>query len=317
MKRHFLYPVIGGLVLLVSSCAGISHVTDDDVYVVKSPVLPLTDEVNDESSYENYRYRRDREDFDVYYGHSRMLWRPYLYWSSPYSSFGLYGYNYNPYMYGHPYSPYAWNDPFSPYYNPGSWYYSPYSGFGYNPYYNPYYGYYGGYGYGSWANNGNNSGSGNNSNSLNKHYKPRNSVSGNYIGRRPNSPGMAGMIVQGNSQGRRASITQDDHLSNAHLKGGRPVHSASSTDKTYRSRPVQHGTAISKPGRTISTNNARSTGSSRPSGSSMERSGGSQMNRSGSGNSGGMRPSSSGGGSRPTSSPRPSSGGGSKGRRGG
>lgn len=248
------FTLIGiGLITVLGSCVGISHVTDDDVYLIKNPVLPVNSEITDESSYENYRYRQNREDFDVYYGNSPNLWAPQMHWSaaygsglyySPYNNCSVYGYGYhagyaaaygcynyggygNPF--GNPYSPY-----YNPYYNPYAPF-SPYSGVGYGYNYNNF------YGYNSYSETASI-----NSTSINQHFKPRNSSAGINNSRRPVASGMAGMAIQKSSNSGTISAPELGNRRDKQFQS-QPISSS------QKSRPVQQGTGLSKSGNVSTT----------------------------------------------------------------
>lgn len=235
--------------IFLSSCSGISHVTDDDVYVMKSPVLPIDGEVNDESSYQNYRYQRDRGDYDVHYGNC-----PSTIWSPVYMGYGVY---YN--SFGGTYS--AFNDPF----------YYPWPGYGYPYGYGYGYGYGGScpnwqmasfYGYGyypgpgwNYYNNGYNNynyGINNNSGSkfvsFNTHSGPRNSISGINNSRRSSASGMKGMAIKP-TQRTSADYSVSAHRNDQNMRPGR----TDGTTKPVRSKTVEVGRGLSKPGHEVNT----------------------------------------------------------------
>lgn len=121
---------------LVSSCASISDVVDDDVYVMKGPSLPIGESLDDETAYSTYKYKKDKTNSESIYYHN---------YDSRFSD--RYGYS----GFGNPYSMMHFGNR-----NPIRWVFIPgrgwvmMAGFGYNPYgfgYNPYgYGGFGGYG---------------------------------------------------------------------------------------------------------------------------------------------------------------------------
>lgn len=137
----------------LNSCASISNVADDDVYVVKPSQIPMGESLDDETSYMAYKYKKDQNNNLTTYRNPNV------------GAFGMgyaYGYRnyndpflFNPYMY----NPYGFYDPYG--------YYSPYghygSGLGYipgygwsyigpNPYYGGYYGYHNYFGNSIWGN---------------------------------------------------------------------------------------------------------------------------------------------------------------------
>lgn len=170
MKNVFQLSIFAASALTFASCASISNVPDDDVYVVKSAAIPTNESLSDETSYAAFKYKKDRNNNAVDYEddffnpsfanprmrfNMRMGYNPFMY-----SPFGYSPYGYSPYGYGMGYSPYLHHPYGSPMiYVPGiGWTYSSmmygfnnYGGF-YDPYFNGYhmnYGYGMGYGIGA------------------------------------------------------------------------------------------------------------------------------------------------------------------------
>lgn len=248
----------------ISPLSGKAQVTDDDVYVMKAPVLPTGSEINDEGTYENYRYGRDRGDYDVSYGSCR---RNFMIWSPVYMGYGAY---YN--SFGGTYS--AFNDPFyypwpgygypmgymfgmngygcNGMYNYGTspnWQFASFYGYGYYP--GPGYNYYNGNNYGNNYNNTNNS----KFVSHNTHSGPRNSLGGINNSRRSHSSGMKGMATQ--SHRGASSYTASANNKSTDVRPGRTSPSATRT-ATERSKPVEAGRGLSKPGHDVSSSSSGS-----------------------------------------------------------
>ena len=264
MKNMKYMVVLAFSALLMGACSTPSKLMDDDVYVSKNPVLSTTEEVNDVSSYENYRYRRDHGIFDTRYGRGGVFGSSIFFGSrfgNPfydpfYDPFRSSYYNpfYNPYMCD-PFYNYSCLGYYPGFYSPYG-YYSPYSSYyGYDPY-----GYGFGYGYPNWYNN-------NTYNpgiptgglvSYNHHRGPRNSVSGvNNYGRN-RSPETKGLLL--NNQADRNFNTIDPSVKNtSRAQEISPSEKApNSVERTgsevKNSRPVNSGTALSRTGQTVRTN---------------------------------------------------------------
>jgi hypothetical protein len=258
------------LILLLSSCATISTVSDDDVYVQNNPSLSETEELNDETSYENYKYNQERETNDIqygfypntniilmfgspyaYHGYGSMYYSPHsplfynqfynnYYGYTGYNSLGFYGYpnsyygNYGNSYYGNPYNG-GWCSIYGMPYGYQGAYYNGYN----NGYYDGYYdGYYSGFYNNSYAHQ-------------NKIYKPRNSISGIYTGKRNSSTagyvsGMAGR------RGQQSSGIRNQHLGNNQTTTARH-HTIRSVKST---KPLERGVAISKTGTRVSSTNS-------------------------------------------------------------
>ena len=264
-------------IALLASCSVTSHVVDDDVYVSKNPQMSSTEEVNDVSSYENYRYRRDRGDSETRYARDNRLFRTNVFLISTMNQ-PFYNPYYNPY-YGHNYysgfySPF--HDPFNPFNSMGYADYWAYGmgGYGYAPY--GYYGYpygytgYNYYGYGNpyWNNNYYNPNpiGGNVSQNYNTHYGPRHSISGVNNNRRGQSPEAKGLAVQNNgsrnfkaagSNTEAGKTTRNREITSGSgtSASGRGTGVASRTSEAKNSRSVTSGTGLSRNGNTVSTHN--------------------------------------------------------------
>ncbi|MES2589204.1 MAG: hypothetical protein V4622_09495 [Bacteroidota bacterium] len=252
---------------LVSSCASISRVDDDDVYVSKNPSLPSGDVVNDETSYENYKFKRDKGNVNSVYSRSTMsnrfggtnlIYSPYcdpfhypqsyVYAPVVFSNGQVYNSGFYNGFYYHHYSPYNY-DEFNNYSMFGSSYY------GYPYYYgNP---------YGSincWNNNNWNGNNWNNNNtnvkpqisSTNFHQGPRNSIAGVNNGRRSSASGMKGISTKPNTniyaENKGSTTKSVQRTSSSPIKNG-------DTKTTSTSRPVTSGTGLSKSGTRVSTTN--------------------------------------------------------------
>lgn len=268
-----------GIGLLVS-CSATSHVVDDDVYVSKNPQMTSTEEVNDVSSYENYRYHKDRGDAETRYRDDR------LFGTSIFIIGGLnnpmYSPYYDPFRYGYSaYSPFY--DPFSPWNNsfyPNSWGYG--MGYGYYPmsfYYDSYYSPWGyspyGYGYNPYCNNYNNNyynqPAGNISSNYNTHYGPRHSMSGVNNNRRGHAPESKGMVIsQPNTGNRNVKQTSANTQAGQNTRS-KEVSSAASSERTVNnantrstevksSRSVSTGTGLSRNGSNVSTRSTTQRG---------------------------------------------------------
>lgn len=247
-----LFGVFTSLVLL-TSCSMLSPVTDDDVYVLSTPTLESNEELNDETSYQNYKYQKERQHqhvrygFNTYHGIMIVMGNPYGYPTMfPYyggyyaiTDHAYYSPFYNNYF---GYMGYAYPS----YYNyPGSLYYMNYPfGVGYGNYYSPYY----------YGNNNNSKPSPN----YNTHYSARNSVSGTNISRRKANNnhfggGMTGMAKPTSTRSR------SDYAHNGTVK---VASRSNGTNVTRTSRPVERGVGLSRPGtRVTSVSYNRNTGS--------------------------------------------------------
>lgn len=140
--------------LMVSSCYTTRPLIDDDVYIVKNSSLPVGESLNDETSYNAYKYRQDRNMVsDDYYLNDRY----YLYNMNYNALYYDCGCRHNYYGIYNGYGSSMWCDSWYYYdiglnYAFGRYAFDPISGmYIYNPYYDPY-GYYGSnYGYmGLW-----------------------------------------------------------------------------------------------------------------------------------------------------------------------
>lgn len=319
--NHFI--LFGISILILSSCASIQQVADDDVYVSKNPALTTTEEVNDVSSYENFRYNKDRKLNRVRYGSTSAAivfqqrydngYSPFndpryynygygtVYGSAMYFQFG----NFDTYHYGYPYG-YG-----NPYYNP---YYSPY----YNPYYygnscygNPY--------YNGYNNNYNSNGYNNQTTANNYHYGPRNTLSGvnNYgkrgsqktlgISKKPN-------IGTGKNAVLASSASQRKEVANGRVSS--PITHRDNSSQVKSSRPVSAGTGLTGSNKRVVTTNSsqRGTGTYNNSNSSRSHEVGTNSSRGTSSGSSNTRSSESGGGTFKSSG---SSGGNTSSPRGG
>lgn len=168
MKNVFQLSVFAASALTFASCASISNVPDDDVYVVKSAAIPADESLSDETSYAAFKYKKDRNTNQVDYEDDffnpsfanqrsrfsmRVGYNPFMYSPFGYSPYGYSPYGFSPYGYGMGFNPH-FNNPYgSPLiFVPGvGWTYASmmhgfnnYGGF-YDPYFN---GYHMGYGYG-------------------------------------------------------------------------------------------------------------------------------------------------------------------------
>lgn len=210
-------------VKIISSCVSVSSVSDDDVYVLKNPTLSSGEEINDESSYENYHFKRDKGIFNTKYTYVGLY----------FLNFGFGNY-YSPYYHYYPYYDY-------PYFYGN--YFNPYSFFCYDPYYgygNPYYSYY---------NNPSNY-----KISYNFHKRPRNSISGINNSRRSSVNGMTGMILAPNSTNVFSShkiLNSDERLRRSNIMN---TPSEKNIIKNRVSgKSITSGTTLSKRGVNISS----------------------------------------------------------------
>ncbi|MCE3294547.1 MAG: hypothetical protein K0R65_261 [Crocinitomicaceae bacterium] len=265
MKNLKYTAVLAFGIFFLASCAATSHVVDDDVYVSKNPQMSSTEEVNNVSSYENYRYRRERGDSDTRYGRDNRMFRTSIFIMGGMGN-PMYS-PYDPWRYGYAYSPFY--DPFNPWNNWGYGNYWGYgAGYGYMPmsfYYNDYYSPWGyspyGYGYGYGYNNYyNNSPTGGLTANYNTHYGARYSSSGVNNNRRGKSPEAKGLAIQNtgkrnfkaaspgaDASGRSRSVT--DVKSN----GRNSSSSAINSSEVKGSRSVSTGTGLSRNGQHVSS----------------------------------------------------------------
>ncbi|MGV3631696.1 MAG: hypothetical protein ACO1O6_10825 [Bacteroidota bacterium] len=264
-------------ILFLASCSATSHVVDDDVYVSKNPQMSTTEEVNNVSSYENYRYHRDRNDSEMRYGRDNRLFRTSIFIMGGMGS--PYFYN-DPWRSNYAYSPFY--DPFNPWnnwgynnywgygmgygYYPTAFYYGNYSPWGYSPYgygYNPYCynnGYYNNY-------NNYNKPTGTISSNYNTHYGPRHSVSGVNNNRRGHSPEAKGIAVQNTGSRNFTAADQNSRTGNTVRSSsdaqttGRTGSAVTNSGEVKSSRSVSSGTGLSRNGQTVSTRSSVQRGS--------------------------------------------------------
>lgn len=126
MKNVFQLSVFAASALTFASCASISNVPDDDVYVVKSAAIPADESLSDETSYAAFKYKKDRNTNQVDYEddffnssflnrqnrfNMQMGYNPFMYtpFSSGYSPYGFSPYGYSSYGYGMGFNPYLHN----------------------------------------------------------------------------------------------------------------------------------------------------------------------------------------------------------------
>ncbi|MBI2259680.1 MAG: hypothetical protein HYU67_12400 [Flavobacteriia bacterium] len=248
------------IILSQTSCSDYSHLIDDDVYMLKPSNINSESTYEDETSYSMFKYNREKEDKEIIYGYAPS---PHLFFSlnrNPYYSNNrnfsnsFYPYNNGFYMYP-PYYNYYYYHPNYPYHY-HFYDYEMYNYYGYfgNPYsmnYNPYY-------YSS-STNGNNTKA-----SQNMHYKARNSISGQYLGRRINvntsAPGFASVAKHKNpNKWNSFNKTQARQMSNT------TSHTNSGATKP-RYRPIEKGVGVSgtrintSPSRNSSSGNKRTGG---------------------------------------------------------
>jgi hypothetical protein len=189
--KKFSYLSFMSIFALVSSCASITDVVDDDVYVMKGPALPIGESLDDETAYSTYKYKKDRTNTEsrYYYDQNSRFSDQYMYPNYGYgmSNFGnrnpmqwvfipgrgwtlSYGptFGYNPYGMGnyYGYNSFGYDPFFDPYYDP---FYNPYgnpycygNGFYSNHWGNNPWGWNNGWGGNTWGNNGWNNGWGGN-----------------------------------------------------------------------------------------------------------------------------------------------------------
>jgi hypothetical protein len=279
MKNLFSIFIFSSVTLLMHSCMSISEVIDDDVYVMKGPSLPITESLDDETSYSTYRYKKDRgrnhvDYFDSYqYGRSphhhgmygmrpQWMYRPGFGWvirysHHPYGYDPFWGgghYGYNPYGYGgmygyNPYYGYGYPSDFymyghNPYGSSFNYYNDPYmvGGYGWNPYGNPW--------GNQWGNNLNNGGNftgnnpnwgGNTTTSGNHHTGPRGSFGGGGVGTRPgNNPGI---------------LKSGQQSTNTFVKTDTKTNTVSASKGNLDKKPISTGDLTSKSNfRTVTSN---------------------------------------------------------------
>lgn len=271
MKPLNYLSLFGISILILSSCASIQQVADDDVYVSKNPALTTTEEVNDVSSYENYRYHKDRKINRVRYGStsaaivfSQNNYNTYSPFNDPrYYNYGygsVYGSamffqfgNFDTYHYGYPYgygNPY-YNSYYSPYYNP---YYYGNSCYG-NPYYNGYNNNYNSYGYNNQTTTANN-----------YHYGPRNTLSGvNNFGRRGTQQTLGISKKPNSGTGKNTTLasssSQRKEISRGNTSGPSTSSSRGNISEVKSSRPVASGTGLSGSNKRVVTTSSAQRGS--------------------------------------------------------
>ena len=239
---------------LISSCASISYVTDDDVYVSKNPSLGFGDEINDESSYENYRYKKEKNNFNSVYVRTNEFKLTNVYIGNmAYSPFGDRHY-YNSFLISQSAFCYANWYSNSGYYH-GMWVYNAndhnYGGNFSNHYYNEY--------YNSYYNNGFYIGNnGQTQTNLGNYIQgPRNSISGINAGRRMGSSftGKKGLAI---NTGNPTTAYSGTTVNNGKRISGQTVNNSieikTETKNTNR-KTVTTGTGLAKNGVRVSTNN--------------------------------------------------------------
>lgn len=232
-------------VLLFSSCSMLNPVTDDDVYVLNTPTLEDGEALDDEASYQHYKYNKERERNNIQYGfHSRrsML----FYTGSPYVYHGMvpyYGFAYSPYDHGF-YNPYYTNYWFYPNYTYNAFYDPYFNGGAYNSYYNGFYG-------NPYYNNStyNYSSTGATTTNYNTHYRARNATSGVNISRR----GVNSSTWSGNMAGMKTA-SKKNRSTYAHTTTARVVSKENSTSGVRSSRPVERGVGLSRSGTRVTSN---------------------------------------------------------------
>jgi hypothetical protein len=252
-NQHNFWIITISILLISSSCSNYSHLTDDDVYVISAPTLTSTEQINDESSYENYKYNKNRQINEPRYGVSFFRGSA-VYHSSRYGfrSFGshyrpggmffssidnaFYSYNYNNY-YGYVTYP--------------GWYYDDFNGYGYllNECNNIHYG--SGFFNGPYCNNNFYVINNNPTNQGNKIYKARATISGMNSPRRMGTPSssIAGMKTKPSN----SSKYSESYRANAR------INSKTTSNNTKVVRAVESGVGLSKQGVRVSTNGAGST----------------------------------------------------------
>jgi hypothetical protein len=329
---------IFGIVLVASvfsSCSGISHVIDDDVYVTKSPILTSAEALDDESSYDNYRFRRENEISQTRFSRNHRFYRsnfnnryPYYGMNSPYNDFyftggscGMMLFNsmYNPHYMGFGYSSFYYDEFYynAMYMNPN--YYYGYGILNNNPYYNP-------YNQNNTFHNGNSSNLG----SVNIINKPRNSIGGINNARRTSSGGMTAIMPNTNSSSSTFSSSKGRNvMDKTEVRTSNDTKSSRNSDiksNSVRSKEISSGTGLSRNGVNVSSSsvkrnsdsnisNNRTNTTTIPSNSRIYKNeGSSTIRNSGSGNSGGSTIRSGGSGS--SRSGGSSGGGSNSGRRG-
>jgi hypothetical protein len=332
---------IFGIILVAcvfSSCSGISHVIDDDVYVTKSPILTSAEALDDESSYDNYRYRRDNEISRTRFVRNNRFSSSFI--IVPYNYGGLYSPFYDPFYYPYNCGLMYGNSMCNPYYDGfgyNSFYYNNnfcynsmymnsnyYYGYGIlnnNPYYNP-------YNQNNTFHNGNSSNLG----SVNIINKPRNSIGGINNARRTSSGGMTAIMPNTNSSTTYSSSKGRNVMDKTEVRTSNDTKSSRNSDvksNSVRSKEISSGTGLSRNGVNVSSSsvkrnsdsnisNTRTNTTTIPSNSRIYKNeGSSTIRNSGSGNSGGSTIRSGGSGSSTPRSGGSSGGGGSNsGRRG-
>ncbi len=245
-------------VYLISSCASISDVTDDDVYVSKNPSLSYGDEINDESSYENYRYKKAKNNLNSVYGRTNEFKLANVYIRSMVYS-PSYDYHY--------YNGYINNNFHNGFYFGNSYYNSSYSYNNFGGYYsNDFYGYnmYGNNFYNQYYYNNSyiNSNSSNQQNLSNINYiqGPRNSISGINAGRRMGSSftGKKGLALNtGNSTTAYSGATVNGGKRTSDQTINNTTEIKTESKNTNR-KTVTSGTGLAKNGVRVSSNNISS-----------------------------------------------------------
>jgi hypothetical protein len=250
-KTSFYVIYLSVLLISLSSCSMLSNVSDDDVYVLSTPTLESSEELNDESSYQNYRYQKTRQHQNINYGFSfyrgTMFFRgsPYSYHGSfpMYSGFYSHGANmfYHPFYnnyYGYMDYPYIAHMDY-----PGSFFYANYP-----------MGWYGNnFNYSNW--NMNNGGGSASSIHYNTHYSARNSISGTGVSRRQANQntfgGMTGMATKPGSKTNRYDYARAENIKNPSRVAG---------IKTVSTRPIERGVGLSKQGTRVTSVSYERTG---------------------------------------------------------
>lgn len=256
--------------LAVSSCANLQQVADDDVYVTKNPALSSAEEVNDITSYENYRFHKTAKTYNSRYGQGAAIA------SGSRNGFYNLGYMYafhpNYLMYGRPtcgqfgFNVYFYDSQFA-YNNYGLYNTSFYnSGYPYYPYYgNPYF-----YNSTSYAYYGQNS-----SGSVNKHYGPRSFLSGVNNSGRGSSSSVVGMAKKNTSLVSSSTSMKGNSRTNTGAgNAGRNTSNITSTS-IKNTRTISSGTTLSGTNRSVSSssvnrNNNSATSSTRSSSGTSE-----------------------------------------------
>jgi len=180
----FLHSLVLLSLLAFQSCTTIHYLSEDNVYVMKQPKLPVGESLNDESAYSTFKFRKNCDsEIDAYYIEDNFLLENYysnqFYWLQFMSfSSNVYTPFYNNSLYTSPWAMFGygnyWNSPYN------CNFYDPYSGFYYgNPWNNCIY-FNNWYNSNNWGNNDLSAGNNlNNSQfSSNYHEGPRGSFSG-------------------------------------------------------------------------------------------------------------------------------------------